>query len=197
MVRTYNTTVQDIADEVRFLTQDTQADAYRTSNTEIIGWLNDALYSLLSLVPQLFVTTGTYTTSSGSRQVLDLSLAHTLVEVIGVPQADYASLSAFNPAWQSAASGTIQNWLRALNEPLGFFVYPPSAGGVSLTVLYVKAHTELTATTDTIQLSEVYKPALVAYCTAMVEAKEDENVDNNRAAQQMADFVGRITGGKA
>lgn len=195
MPRTFQTTVQDVIDKVRILTQDT-ATEYRTSDAELIGWLNDALATLVTLIPQHFTAMDTHACTAGSRQVIATNRAHSLVEVVGVPFADYAAMSAFNPAWQAGAAGAIQNWLRAVNEPLVFFAYPKQVGGETLSVMLVKAHDELTAVGDTISLPETFEPALVAYCVAMTEHKDDEHVDNNRAQSAMADFVGRITGGK-
>lgn len=196
MPRTFQATVQDVIDKVRTLTQDTTA-TYRTSDAELIGWLNDALSTLVALVPQHFTVTDTHTCTAGSRQVIATNRAHSMVEVIGVPFADYAAMSAFKPTWQTDTAGAIQNWLRAVNEPLVFFTYPKQAGGESLSVMLVKAHDELTAVGNTILLPETFEPALVAYCVGMVESKDDEHVNSNRAQAAMADFAGRITGGKA
>lgn len=196
MPRTYTVTVQNVIDKVRILTNDTETP-YRTEDSEITGWLNDAIKATLTLLPQLFTQTANYTCSAGSRQVLDTNLAHSLIEVIGVPYADYATMSAFNPQWQTDAAGAIQNWLRLGNEPLVFFAYPKQAGGETLTIMYVAIPAALTSTTDNVPLPETYAPALVAYCVSMVESKDDEHVNSNRAQAAMADFVGRITGGKA
>lgn len=194
MPRTYTTLVSDVVTKTRIITNDL-TQTYRASDAEIIGWLNDCLSTVVAILPQLFVVEGTHTCVAGARQTLANDRAHSLVEVSGVPYADYAAMSAFMPTWKTVASGTIQNWLRSTTEPLDFFTYPQQAGGEVLPILYVESPVKLTLTTDVIPLPETYEPALVAYCVGMVESKDDQHVNSGRAAQHMTDFAARIKGG--
>lgn len=187
-------TIQHIADKVRTVTNDT-ASPYRTEDPEIIGWVNDCVSSCVSIVPQLFTKQGTHTATAGTRQDVVLERSAGLVDVLGVPPADLAALTAFKPGWQADDAGPIQNWLRPANETLSFFTYPPQAGGEEIPIVYIEAPAKMTLITDIIPLPEVYEPAIVAYCVSMVEAKDDEHVLSQRSAQFMADFAGRIKGG--
>ena len=191
--RTYEVTAQAVIDKVRTLTQDKSAP-YRTPDAEILGWLNDCIKTVVALVPQLFTAMGTHTCASGFRQTLSNARAHSLVDVVGVPLADLQTLTQFAPGWQTAAAGAIQNWMRPVNEPLSFYCYPPSAEGQALTIMFVEVPIDLTDGADQIPLPESYEPAIVGYCTSMVEAKDDESVDSARSQQFMADFIGRIKG---
>lgn len=192
--RVYQMKVQDIVTKVRYLTQDETAP-YRNQDAEIIHWLNDAIRTVVALVPQLFTSIGTHVCAAGFRQTLSAPRAHSLVDVIGVPAADLQTLTSFAPRWQATQSGPIENWIQPASEPLSFYCYPPSPEGQELLVMFVEAPAALAALSDVVPLPETYEPALVSYCTSMVEMKDDESADTARAQQSMADFVGRIKGG--
>jgi hypothetical protein len=194
MPRTYTVTIQNVVTKARFITQDTTISAYRNTDAEYIGWLNDAISAVVANVPQLFITQGTHTCTAGARQRCINSRAHSLVDVIGVQQADYATLSAFQPTWQTDTAGAAQNWMRPNNEPLDFFVYPKQVGGESLSIMYVESPTKLTVVADLTPLPETYEPALVDYLVGMVESKDDESVASGRAAASLASFVAKVKG---
>lgn len=193
MPRVYETTVASILGKVRTLVQD-KTQPYRAADSEIIGWINDCIKTVVSLVPQLFIASGSHVCTDGYRQTIINTRAHAVVDVIGVPVADLATLTQFYPGWQAATHGAIQNWMRPVNEPLSFYTYPPSDAGQDLTISFVEVPEDLTSSADFIPLPESYAPAIVSYCVAMVEAKDDESIDTNRAQQSMTDFVGRIRG---
>lgn len=192
--RIYEVVAQTVITKVRRLTQD-ESQPYRNADDEILGWINDCIKTVVSLIPQLFLVTGSHVCSSGFRQVLANARAHSFADVVGVPIADLATLTQYAPGWQTAATGTIQNWMRPANEPLSFYCYPPSAEGQSLTISFVEVPFDLTSVDDQIPLPESYEPAVTGYCVSMVEAKDDESVDSNRSQQFMAEFIGRIKGG--
>lgn len=191
--RTYEVTAADIINRVRHLTQDETAP-YRTTNQEMLRWLSDAVKAVSTLVPELFIKTGTHTCRAGFRQILEIARATALVDVIGVQEADAATLTLFSPGWQTATQGVIQNWLRPAGDQLGFYTYPPSPVDQAIPVLFVESPEEITSLDDQIPLPESYEPALVGYCTSMAESKDDESVDAGRAQTFMADFVGRVKG---
>lgn len=193
MPRTYEVLVSDIVARVRHVIQD-ESPPYRTTDAELIRWLNDALKTLATLVPQLFIVSGSHTCVAGSRQTLENTRAMALFDVLGVPEADLAALTLFSPGWQNAAPGAIQNWLRPVSEPLSFYTYPPSTAGQALPIMFVQSPAEITALNATVPVPESYEPALVGYIVGMAESKNDESVDMNRAQTFMADFVGRVKG---
>lgn len=195
MPRTYLTTAADIISKVRILVQD-ESLPYRNDDTEILGWLNDAISAAVTLVPTLFAVYGTHTCTAGARQTVINERAYALLDVVGLNPADVASLTAFNPGWQAEAqSTTISNWMRPLNDQLQFYTYPPAAADVTLPILYVEKPAEISSLSSTIPMPETYEGALVEYCVSMIESKDDEHVSMQRAQQAMVDFVGRIKGG--
>lgn len=193
MSRTYLLTVNTVLSKVRRLIQD-ETTPYRYTDAELLGWLNDAITTMVSLKPGLFTTIATHTCSDGYRQTVVNTNAHMLVDVIGVVSADLASLTRFVPGWQTATPGAIVNWMRDPQEQLSFFCYPPAVEGQSLSVEIVEKPAELTATTDRVPVPESYEPALVDYCVGMAQSKDDEAIDMNRMQQFMTNFAGRVKG---
>lgn len=180
MPRTYTRTAGDIITKARVLLNDSAAP-YRNDDPVMIQWLNDALNMALTANPALFSSTAAFTCSAGFRQILESTRAVAVLDVVGVPQTDAASLTQFLPGWHAAASGAIKNWMRVAQEPLAFEVYPPSAAGQSLTLHYVESPVPLTATTDLVPMSENYEPALVDYLVARASYVDDEHVLSGRA----------------
>lgn len=191
--RTYEVQAQSILTKVRRLTQDEEAP-YRNSDAELLGWLNDAISTVVTLSPQLFTKSGYHVCTAGYRQTLSNARAYALADVVGVPLADMATLTAFSPGWHTYPADAIENWMQPANEPLSFYCYPPSADGQTLPIIFVESPAALTSVEDIIPLPESYEPALTSYCTSMAEMKDDESVDTTRSQQAMADFVGRVKG---
>lgn len=194
MARTWVNAASDVIARVRNITNDEDSGGYRTSDPNMLLWINDVLQTLVNTAPDLFQEAATHTCTAGYRQVIETERAVSLVDVVGVPMADMVSLSQFNPAWTSGTAGTIKNWLRAAEEKLVFYVYPPSSSGQSLPMLIVRAPAKLTATTDKIPLPETFLPALVDYVVAMIELKDDEHLGSGRQQMLMQRFGQRVGG---
>lgn len=194
MARTYQLTADQVIGKARYILQDEDIGAYRWSNPELLGWLNDAVNTVLSVIPSLFHVTVQHTCIAGYRQTIESSRAVSLTEIIGIPAADASVLSSFMPGWQSATAGSIDNWMRIAGDPLGFYVYPPSNAGQVLQALIVQSPAPLDDVTDIIQIPENYEPALIDYLVAMAQAKDDESVDMTRMQAFQQTFTARIKG---
>lgn len=194
MSRTYTLTCQSVIDKVRYVTNDVKPTTQRTTDDEVIGWINDCIATAVSILPSLFSKTGIHSCQEGVLQTLELGQAHKLIDVLGVPPADAATLTSFNPGWTGDAFGPIQNWMPLSSSPLSFMCYPPSQAAQLLPVLYAEKPLPLDAPSDLIPLPESYEPAVVSYCVGMTESKDDESVNSNRAQAFMADFAARIKG---
>ena len=193
MARTYNTTCQMIIDKVRYITNDTKV-TYRNSDAEIIGWINNCVDATLSQRPLLFATSTQIMLDQGYWQTVTSARAHSIIDLVGVPQADVTALTKFRPNWMLDAFGPIQNWMPLPNSPLSFYCYPPSQAGQLLYAIIATSPVPMDTPDDLIPLPETYEGAVVAYCVSMVEAKDDESVLSQRSAQFMQDYVGRIKG---
>lgn len=181
MARTYTLTAGGLIGKARVLLNDTDAPA-RNDDPTMISWLNDALNMALTANPALFSAMGPFSCAAGFRQQLESNRAVAVLDVVGVPQTDPASLTQFSPGWHAGSPGAIKHWMRVAQEPLAFEVYPPSAAGQSLTLHYVESPTPLTATADLVPMTENYEPALIDYLVARASFVDDEHVLSGRAA---------------
>lgn len=194
MTRTYQLTAGNVISKARYILQDESDGTYRWSNKELIGWLNDAINSMLGIVPALFSETVQHTCSAGYRQTIVNARSVALIEIVGVPPADVAVLAQFMPGWQTAAPGAIKNWMRIEGDQLSFYCTPPSADGQPLQAVVVVSPIPMDSTTDILPVPENYEPALVDYVVAMAQAKDDESIDMNRMQLFQANFAARVKG---
>lgn len=180
MARTYTITAGDLIGKARTMLNDLSSP-YRNDDSTMIGWINDAMNMALTANPALFSTVGAFTCAAGFRQQLEGTRAVAVLDIIGVPQIDMATLTMFSPGWHGGASGAATGWIRMAQEPLAFEVYPPSAAGQALTIHYVESPAPLSATSDLVPMSENYGPALVDYLVARASHVDDEHVLSGRA----------------
>ena len=187
--------VSDVVSRVRYVVNDTRS-SYRNTDEEIFGWITDCMNIILTAVPQLFSKSASMILQAGCEQTVEnIARAVSFVGIDGYPRADLKMLDSFSPGWRNTASaGAIQNWAPGDLGPKSFVVYPPSSGVQTLTVNYVEEPVPVSALTDDIDLPDSLVAPIVQYCVGMVESKDDEHVNSNRAAQAKAEFVGYLRG---
>ena len=195
--RTYQTTVGSVISKARRILQDEDdsgSTGYRWTDIELIGWINQAVASMIGIVPMEFAKVVTHTCAEGYRQKIVSARAVSLIDIIGIPPADAMTLTQFKPGWQEAAAGAAKNWMRVNSEPLGFFLTPPSQAAQSLLALVIEIPESVSSTSDVVPVSENYEPAIVQYVVAMALMKDDEAVDGNRFTAALQIFVKSIQG---
>lgn len=191
--RVYEMTASQVVTKARYILQD-ETIPFRWSSLELISWINDAISTMVGIVPGLFTTTTQHTCNAGYRQTIVNSRAALFAEVVGVPAADHNTLTQFMPGWQASPAGPIQNWTRVESDPLSFYCYPPAVEGTALPVLIIERPLAVAELDDFIPLPENYEPALVDYVVAMAQAKDDESIDMNRMQLFQANFAARVKG---
>lgn len=187
-------TVQEIVRRVRTTINDTREE-YRNSNEEVFDWITDCINTILNRAPAYFSRSGSLPLVAGVEQsVSGLTRAIAFVAVEGFPQADLSTLDSFRPGWRNGTAGALQNWAPGNTGPASFVIYPPAAGGESLPVVYIEEPVPVTSLTQEINLPDWLMAPIVQFCVGMVEAKDDEHVNSNRAAQAKAEFLALING---
>lgn len=182
----------------RGVLNDTEAD-YRYSDADLLDYGNGCLRSLPAIKPEWLYTRADLTCAAGAKQTLSFNNAHSLVRVIGIKggaaltEFDRAALDAFMPAWASATAAAAQQWAPGDN-PVSFYVNPPSAGGQVLETLYVKVPGPFTIDEDT-GLPDTITEAVADYIIGMAEARDDEHVLSARSTQFINQFAARLGGG--
>lgn len=184
MPRTYQLTVGRVVSKARALLQD-DVEPYRDPDDVLVGRLNDALSVLASLVPSLFTVGTTHTTTAGYLQTIVTARAIELIDVVDTPMCDFATLTQFVPGWTTVTPGTIKNWMRTPDNPLGFCCYPPASAGQSLPVLLAVAPTPLSVLGDLVPVPESFEPVLVDYLASVSQLQDDEQSDYGRERNLM------------
>lgn len=187
--------VGDVLDKARVIVNDNDPDGYRQDDPTLIGWLNDALATVCTIIPGLFTQAISHTCVAGYRQTLEYDRAVALVDIPGLPPADASALSLFKPGWKSQTAGSAVNWMRPSGEePLVFHLYPPSEAGQKLDVVAIVAPDPLSSRTSAVPVPENLLPALVDYVVAIHESQDDEHTNSGKQAAAMNQFAARISG---
>lgn len=162
-------THQDAIDIARPLLNDIDAAAYRWSNDFLTQAGNDALDVISGILPQLFYKTGEITCISGTvNQLFAARDARRLITILNVKDGNVvnkttvAMLDAFNPGWRSADPGTATDWAPAEDDPLAFYISPPSPNSQKLIGKYEAVPAEYTLS-ETHVLANSYTPVIAEF----------------------------------
>lgn len=174
--------------------------AVRYSAADLLIYANDALDQLVALVPTLFYSTGDLPCAVGETlQSVPVDTAKSLLSVRrikgggAVRPVDRATLEAYDPSWHLAAAGPAKHWMPVDDDPLRFYIYPPAPAGQVLELSYVRIPGEFSATEDT-GLPTYLSDAVADYVVSRAEARDDEHVNSNRAAQFLESFATKVKG---
>lgn len=193
MPRTYTLTAAQVLAGARALLADSHPTLpARSSDADLLAALNDAIAAMVGLVPGLFSVQAAHSCDAGYLQELQADRASMFLDVIGLPEADPATLSQFAPGWQSAAEGQPENYLRVPGDPLRFMVYPPATAGASLRIRYVQLPQAIASTASVVPLPEAFSPALEEYIAGRVSLADDEHMNSGRANALMERFAAAV-----
>lgn len=185
----------------RGVLQDSDPDGYRYSDPDLVAYGNGAIRALVGIKPGLFYTESDFAcTENAAKQSLSFDDAHALIDVLrinngnAVLRADKAALDAFMPSWMTGSPGTAVNWMPNIDDPVGFYLYPPAPANQVLRVLYVRVPATYAMDDDT-GLPETITEAVADYMVGMAESRNDEAANSGRATQFINQFAARIGGG--
>lgn len=164
----------------------------RYPDSELLTYALDALREICLLRPDLFTITGQITCVAGVEQTIPAA-GWFVVDVFGVvagdaiTEGDFANFRAFNPGWRNDTAGPAVMWMRfpedRSKQPTNrFYVYPAAILGQLLEAAYTECDVADLELTDEIPLAAPYLPAFEAYVIFRAESKDDEFVNNSRAA---------------
>jgi hypothetical protein len=183
----------------------------RWSRAELLTWINDAQKTLVGILPEATATIGLVTTVSGVKQALPtdgwclLSVNRNMgvsgttggTPVLEVTRED---LTRQNPTWSTdtAASAARLYFYTPLQKSV-FWVYPPAdATANKLEITYSKIPTDVVVETDTIAISDIYKPAILDYVLFKACSKDAEYAPGAELAKNyLASFTAFTSATKA
>ena len=178
---------------------------------ELQGWLNDAYREVVNLRPDSNTQTGTYSCTSGPRQVLTAQFPNALrlIEAIrnvavtsdkrAIRLIDRRVLDEQRRTWYAETpSVTLQHYMFDPRVPKEFLVYPPASDLAQLEVAYSSVPTahalteaQLTnpATAEVIRIDDSFANALIDYVMYRAYSKDAEYAANaNRAVAHFQAF---------
>lgn len=182
-------TVQDVADRARYVLND--PSKVRWTDAELFKWVTDALMVILTALPDLFRTKVTHTATSGALQTITTARAKAFRSVVGATMFSKTAMDSYTPAWQTGSTGTVEQYSPAEN-PLQFYVYPPSAVSQSIPIEIIQAPVAISALSDAIPIPDDYVSVLADYVIGMSEAKDAAHVNSGRAQAFMQAFASKL-----
>lgn len=187
-------TPAEVIAEVRRLVQD-QIAPLRYSDTDLLGYFNQTVRRILTIRPDLFITSATVPLTAGSVLQSLPADAHRLVDVYyvenynSVTEVDRLYLERGHPQWVSDPAGVPLNFARHARNPTKFFVYPRPVANLSVFVEYV-AVPPIYAINDTVTApDDGYFTTLVDGVVFLASSIDDEHVESGRAKLFMDAFM--------
>ena len=208
-------TVQSFITRLQSSMRDLDAGQRRWTDDDVIQYVSDGQRAAVQLRPEINPVTAVVQLAAGTKQSIPAT-AFNLLNVIRNMGADmatpgrairYADLDDMNtnePDWHSnTANVVVRNYLYdAKMDRRMFYVWPqqPAAGQGSVEMMYSKIPSELTATTDMIELDDLYQPVLWYYILFRAYNKE-VNVEgvsiDARAERYYTTFIRELMGGRS
>lgn len=207
--------VVDIVKRAQTILQDTTA--VRWPLAELQNWLNDSYKEIVMLRPDANANSATVTLTAGARQkchdtasvnlpnllrVLDVVRnMHASSDKRAIRRTDRKILDDQRPTWYTdTASYSIQHYIYDDRNPHEFMVYPPAQNGATVEIVYSSVPTahalsdsELTNSTATIHVDDIYANAIVDYILYRAYSKDAEYAANGaRAQSHYAAFSGAL-----
>jgi len=196
--------VSDILGRVRPVLNDSDAAAYRWSNSDLISYINDACRMVLIKRPDANTILSPLTLVAGALQTIPDS-AYRLIDIVcnlGVDDAqgravtlvDNTVLDAFSPNWRAGAkSSTIKHYIFDPRTARRFEVYPPANTGAKIQAKVSAVIGNVSQTSDTIGLRDEYMEHLVVFVLYKSYARDTEFAGNAElAASYLALFNGML-----
>ena len=186
-------TLQEAINLARSAINDTDPVRYRYSTDDLLQYANDALDAMVVVRPELFYCNARITCVGGSVQrfnaVDSVGLRDIFYREAGgvVTRTDRDILNNTKPNWMTDSAGAAVHWMPILDDPNGFFIYPPAEAGQALIGMYVKVPEEY-ALDAAIPLPSAYIPIIADYVIAMAQSSDAEHVISGRVQLFMTKF---------
>lgn len=207
-------TINDLIGKFQYVTQD---EGVRWTQSEALGWLNEAYQQIVILRPDAGATSAVVTLAEGYRQRLDdadsinLPDAHMILDVTAtagkrprsVRQSQLAVIDGLMPDWRRGRpTAQLERWVFDDRNPREFVVYPPAATGTQVEIVYSQApepHDPAANNVldEAIKMPSAYEPAILDYLLYRAYSKDaDSQANANRATAHYQAFATGI-GGKS
>lgn len=171
------------------------------TETQILGWLNEAQKIIASLRADASVTLGVVLLVSGTKQSI---VGRRLMDVVrnmgsdGITPGKAVRLvergikDDFNPDWHAdATSMEIKEYIYDVRVPDEYYVYPPvsSSHDIYVETLEATVPADVATASNSINVSDIYAPNLMEWMLFRIFCRDAEQVpDAQRAATHFSNF---------
>lgn len=198
--------------------QDTLQDStgVRWPEAELLRYINDAQREIVNFKPEAKATHANVTLSTGTEQSLPSGGIRLIKVVRNMASAasdaaagkvirivDLDILNTQDPDWHDpnvtgdSAHGTVvKHYAFDPDDPKKYYVYPGVSGSAYAEVVYSASPTDLSATSDTIDIDDIYGNAIVDFVLYRAYLKDAEYAGNaQRASTHYSLFTNSIGAG--
>lgn len=173
-------TAQNIIDRAAYLLEDTGNVTW--TRAELLAWVNEAQSQVVAFAPGANTGRSDVSLVAGTKQTLpsDTLVLMDVPRNVNGPRIRAVSREVLDNAptdWHTdTASATVKNVVYDANDQYAFYVYPPNDGTGSVTVVYAKVPTTLSAESSTFNVDDSYQGALVNYVLYRAYSKDTDYV---------------------
>lgn len=183
--------------EVRKMLQDTSTNValQRYSDTELLGYANQALKRIAVLRPDLFAKITDFSTVAGEVIQTAPSDSLRIMEVFRVKngasirETNRETLDQTYPDWANDDPGPTVNWMRHVRNANRFFIYPKAPASQTLVLEYAQAPKNYSLGETVALLPDAYLPVVIDGTIFLAESIDNEHVNSNRAQLFQQSFV--------
>jgi hypothetical protein len=204
----------NLIDRIQDTLQDTTS--VRWPEAELLRYINDAQREIVNFKPEASATHANVALSAGTEQSIPSgglrlikvtrNMSGTASDATGkraIRIVDVDILNSQEPDWHDpdvvgdAAHGTnVKHYAFDPDDPKKFYVYPGVSGDAYLEIVYSGSPTDLSLTSDTISLDDIYGNAIIDFVLYKAYLKDSEYAGNQqRAGTHYQLFSASISGG--
>ncbi len=188
----------------------------RWPEAELIRYINDAQREIVNFRPESSATTTNVQLTTGTKQTLP-SAGLRLIKVVRNMSATGGSatgkrairivnpdiLNTQEPDWHdptvsgdAAHTTVVKHYMFDEDDPRNYYVYPGVAGNSFVEIVYSASPTDLTDTSSTIGVDDIYANAIIDFVLYRAYMKDAEYAGNaQRASNHYQLFTGSISQG--
>ena len=167
----------------------------RWTDAELLGWLSDGQRTIAAADASTASAVQAIKLVAGTRQEIPAdgyaflgmyrnmgTNGTTPGQAVTIVRRDL--LDRIKPTWHAdTPSPTVQNYVFNNEDPLAFYVYPPNDGTGYVEINYAVMPVELTATSQPIDIQDIYQSPLFDYVMARAHAKDSDAAAGLQYAQ--------------
>jgi len=184
-------TPNDIIVDVRRLAQDN--GLLRTPDTytaaALLGFVNQILRQTAILRPDVFTLMTDISTTAGAVEQSMPADSIRLVNIFGVKNSNAIlevsreTIDQFYPQWRTDAAGTPVNYMRHVQNPNRYFLYPRPSAGIVLSGEYVQSPPAYTLNQTIALLPDGFQPTMVTGVLMLISGIENSSENAARYKQ--------------